>query len=658
MDSGKARRRGDRPEDAEVPVRPPPPVPPPERRAPSPADRLRAPRPEAGPGIWRRGHRPGGAAPPAGPAVRALAAAAACVLLCWQVWTGGLGTFLFRPLRPLADGTWGDGRPWAVAVVVYLYLALILAAIVALCARAGRWGDFRRHLQAAQQVRATQAPPPPDADPAGWPELRAGGAARAADRLGAELASGSLTDVDHARISRAWQCRDTRRPDAVAAFVREIAARGAAAFPHDSGARDLPARTAEHDLLLRQVRVGTAVDSAYNPRALRTAGIALDPGVLATSALVVGPRGAGGTGELVRPVAESLCLQALAGLAAVVLVTTETDAPLAEEAFDAVVRPEDPRTPYSLGLYATDDPDAAADDLADALLGNTATAPGGDDDRASTVLARLTGPFARVHGRLPGVPELRDLLGGDDTVRELRAALADLTDGSAYDAACLRGLDALLARRPRGPGDCRALLADGVALLDRPAFADFFTPSTAPSPARRPVPLGALDRPVRIRFDLPERRHPAASRILARLLLGQFARLAAARGDRDPFAFLVLDDAAQAVTVRTLEGLRRLRSAHAGALLTLRSLNDEVPWPLCRPLLDSVGCRVACARLSPPDARHFAGSWYSEFADYGAAGRIWTEYELATAVPLGFAVLSCADLHGRRTPPLLAALGR
>lgn len=637
---------------------PPHSYPPPRPAAPlSTADWLRSPRPEAGPGIWRRGHRPRDETPLAWLVAVALATASAGTLLCGLLWTERLGYLWLVPVEWAMD--WD--RSWIRISLAYAYYALILAIVLVVCARVGRWGDLLRRLRAAQKAHTPQPPPSPDTDPARWPELRAAGAATAADRLTAELASGSLSDVDHARITHAWQARDPHHPGHAAAFVQEVTARGAGAFPHSSGARDLPARSAEHDLLLRQVRIGTAVDTAANPYALRTAGIALDPGVLAASALAVGPSGAGKTGELVRPVTESLCLQALACQASVVLVTSDTDAPLPDDAFDVVVRPGDPRSPYSLDLYGTDDPDAAAGDLADALLGNLAMPPGsGDGNRAATMLlARLNAPFARVHGRLPGLAELRELLDGDDAVHELRTALADMADGGAYDTACLRGLDTLLAGHPTGPGDCRTLLADNVALLDRPAFAGCFTPhEDRHAPPRHPVSLRALDQPVRIRIDLPERRHPAASRVLARLLLGQFTRSAAACHDQNVFAFLILDDAAQAVTVRTLEGLRRLRSAHAGALLTLRSLTDDVPWHLRRPLLDAVGCRIACARLSPLDARHFTEVWHADYTTDAGTARRWTEYELTTAAPPGYAVFSCTTVPGGRTQPLLIGLGR
>ncbi|GAA2110387.1 hypothetical protein [Streptomyces synnematoformans] len=342
MDSGEPGRRGDGAEGAAWPPPPPAPPAPPAPTPPVPAAPphpyapprpptpitlaawLRLPRPAAAPGIWRCGHRPRDGRGMWLTAL-ALSTAAACVLLCVLLWTGRLGSLWARPLGWLPDGR--EGR-WKPHVLAYGYYALVLAIVVTVCAHVGRWREYVRHLRGAGRRPAPQFPAPPREDPADWPELRAAGAAEAARLLTAELESGAMSDVDHARITHAWRVGARHRPDWIDAFVQEITARGAAAYPHRSGARDLPHRTAAHDLLLRQVRIGTAADHPANPYAFRTAGIALDPAVLATSALAVGPSGSGKTGGLVRPVVESLCLQALAGRAAVVLVSSAADPPV------------------------------------------------------------------------------------------------------------------------------------------------------------------------------------------------------------------------------------------------------------------------------------------------------------------------------------------
>ena len=163
------------------------------------------------------------------------------------------------------------------------------------------------------------------------------------------------------------------------------------------------------------------------------------------------------------------------------------------------------------------------------------TLPGGDSRRAATALAQLLGPFRAAHGRFPAVPELRELLDGAPAGAG-RAAHGPR--GRPVTTALLRELDAR-ERQSERSGDIGVLLADRIALLDRPAFAAFFDPTGS----TRQVSLRALDHPLRVRIDLPERGHAEASRILARLVLAQFTECAVARADRSLFACLVLDDA-------------------------------------------------------------------------------------------------------------------
>ncbi|MFJ9578056.1 ATP/GTP-binding protein [Streptomyces sp. NPDC101191] len=524
----------------------------------------------------------------------------------------------------------------------------------------------------------------PAADPAApdladWPELRAAGLSEAADRLAAEGAAGRMNDVDHTRIRAAW---DTARgaPDRQAAFVQEVRARGAAAFLHPSGARQLPGRAAAHDLSLRQVRLGTVADVARNPYPRRGTRLAVDPAVLGTSMLVVGPSGSGKTTRLLRPVVESLALQALAGQAAVVTVGP-AGAPLGpDEAYDVVIRVGDPNSPHDLDLYGgTGDPDQAAALLADVLADDTT-----DPRRAATALAQLLGPFHAVHGRFPSIPELRELLDGAPAPRQaLRAALE-----RAGHPSLVRELDAR-ERQDGTAGDPAGALADRVALLDRPAFAGFFDTTGH----GQPFTMRALEHPVRVRIDLPETGHAEASRLLARLVLAQFLARAVTRTDRARFACLVLDDAAHTLTAGTLRGLQRLRSANAGVVLGLRSL-DDVPEHLRTPLFGAVGCRVALAGVTTWDGKRFAETWGTEWVETRdvtsrtvladepltrvmhtlrklVTGRAvttdavtvrevererWSASDLAHAVPPGHAVLSLTHVRGEHTPPLLVDL--
>lgn len=460
--------------------------------------------------------------------------------------------------------------------------------------------------------------------------------------------------------------------------------KGADAFLHPSGRRDLPRRTAVHDPLTGQVRIGACADDPRNPYARRGSGMALEPASLGTSLLVVGPPGSGKTERVVRPVVESLALRALTGQAAVLAVGAGGDRLGPDGAYDVVVRIGDPASLHDFDLYGgTTDPDEAAAALAEGLAGDL---PAPDTRRAATALGQLLGPYRAVHGTFPPVPELRELLEGSAAAMDgLRQALE-----SSGHHAMLRELDAR-QRQAGGAGDPAAVLADRIAVLDRPAFAGFF----ATGPDARPFSLRSLEQhPLRVRIDLPERAHAEASRLLARLILAQFNAITAARADRSLFVCLVLDDATHTVTAETVRGIRRLRSVNAGAVLALRTL-DDVPEDLHTPLLGAVGCTMAFPGVTTWDGKRFAETWGKEwvevrevaqhgvFADQPltralhalrkmATGKAvttdavtvrqvererWSASGLAYELPVGHAVLSLTTVDGEHAPPLLVRLG-
>ncbi|AXG80583.1 ATP/GTP-binding protein [Streptomyces paludis] len=527
----------------------------------------------------------------------------------------------------------------------------------------------------------------PDAEaaapsPAEWPELRAAGQRDAAETLAAEARAGGMNDVDCARLRRAWSVA-AARPERIAAFTEAVLRKGAAACPHPSGDRDLPQRTARHDLLTGQVRIGSCADDPHNPYERRGSGVALEPALLGTSLLAVGPPGAGKSGRLVRPLVESLALQALAGQAAVVAVCAAGTPLGPDSAYDVVIKIGDPASPHDLDLYGgTTDPDEAAAVLAEGLAGDVGTV---DGRRAASALAQLIGPYRAAHGHFPAVPVLRELLDGDPAaLTGLRAALT-----AADDRAMLRELDAR-ARQAGGAGDPGPLLSDRLALLDRPAFAEFF----ATGARTRVFSLRSLEGlPVRVRIELPERAHAEASRLLARLVLAQFTAVAAARTDRSLFICLVLDDATHTLTPETVRGVRRLRSVNAGAVLALRTI-DDVAEGLHTALLGAVGCCMAFSGVTTWDGKRFAEVWGKEwvetrevaqhtvFADQPFTRAVhalrklvtgkavttdavtvrqvererWSASELAYEVPAGHAVLSLRTVAGDHAPPLLVDL--
>lgn len=566
----------------------------------------------------------------------------------------------------------------------FVYYLLLAAAVVAVVGRAGTWPAVQRRRARAAGTEPLAGPTPPK-DPADWPELRSAGLAESADRLAEATRAGSLGDVDYARIRRAWQGVHAR-PERLADFVDTVRRHGPAACAHPSGLRDLPVRTATHDLATGQVKIGTVVDDGRNPYARRTTGVALEPALLGTSLLAVGPSGSGKSVRLVRPVIESLCLLALANRAAVVAVTAHGNAVVPDGDFDLVIAVGQAGNTHDLDLYGgAEDPDEAARVLAEALVGDlSAGLPGGDSRRAATALAQLIGPYRCVHGHFPAVPELRELLGGAPAaLGALRTALEE-----AGEASQLRELDARERQSARGD-DIGVLLSERIAFLDRPAFAGSFRTDGG----GRTFSLRAIEHPMRVRVDLPERGHAEASRIIARLVLAQFTEAALTRSDRSLFACLVLDDATSTVTADSVRALQRLRSAHAGVVLALRTLED-VPEPLRGPLLGSVGCRMAFAGLAPWDGGRFAESWGTEWVQTRdvtnrqiisdepltkalhmmrrlVTGRAptaeavtvreverarWSASDLAHAVPAGHAVLSMTTVRGEHAPPLLVDL--
>ncbi|MFD6418910.1 ATP-binding protein [Streptomyces sp. NPDC060194] len=682
-DTGGARARRPRP------VPPPRPAHAPDAEPPFLAW-LRVPRPEAAPGIWRQGYVPRPPDEPDRIPGRQLVAGALIAFLCgWLLWSllynGYLGSWWFWPVLALVPDHWYQGAAddrAAFEFVSNAYYVLVGGGILVAFARLGRWGEVWKRYGPARLARSrTAAQDVPHEDPSLWPRLRAGGAEQAAERLLAEARAGRMGDVDHARIERAWQSVRSGR-NSLAAFTDTVLREGAAACVHPSGARDLTGRSAVHDLAAGQVRLGTAADDPRNPSAYRAAGLGLSPGLLATSLLAVGPAGSGKTGRLVRPVTEALCLQALAGRAAVVAVGTGAGLGRPED-FDVVVRIGHPDSAHDLDLYGgAADPDEAAALLAEALVGDL-DATGGSR-RAAVALAQLLGPYRAAHGRFPGIPELRDLLeGAAGPLAALRTALTE-----AGEHAALRELDAR-ERQAGAAGDPGAQLADRIALLDRPAFADFL----GGGPGGRAFSLRALEHPVRVRIELPERGHADAARILARLVLAQFTAAATARTDRSLFAAMVLDDASYAVTGEAIRGLKGLRSANAGVVLTLRTL-DDVPRPLRTALLGAVGCRMVLSGVTPWDGQDFAEVWGKEWVEArdvtdrqiitdepltkvthfvrrlvtgkGPTAQSvtvrqvererWSASELAHAVPPGHGVVSLTDVRGEHAPPVLVDL--
>ncbi|WP_320773219.1 ATP/GTP-binding protein [Streptomyces sp. CRN 30] len=547
-------------------------------------------------------------------------------------------------------------------------------------ARLGGWLPYARQLLAARRASAPVDVPTARRPRSQWPALRDAGQHEAAELLTAEVAGGRMNDVDCTRVEHAFAV--ARRDASLRAFHDTVLRQGGAAWAHPSGARDLPRRTARHDLLAGQVRLGRWSAAERTPRPFHDAGAALGPDALGTSLLAVGPSGSGKTRGLVEPVTEALALQALTGRCAVVAVSAPGGPLCADDTFDVIVRIGDPASVYDLDPYAeSDDPDEAAAVLAEALVGDLD--PAGARS-AATALAQLIGPFRAAYGRFPALPELRELLEGEPAaLTPLREALT-----GRGDDVMLRELDTRL-RHAGAPGDPGRALADRLALLNRPVFADFFG-GGGPG---RPFSLRAVaHHPLRVRIDLPARGHEEAGRVITRLVLAQFTSVV--RENRHPhFACLVLDDATGAVTADSVRRVQRLRGQNAGVLLALRTVAD-VPEALHGPLYGAVGCRMAFSGVTTWDGGRFAQAWGTEwvettevakhtvFADQPMTRALhalrklvtgkavttdavtvkqvererWSASELAHSVPPGHAVLSLTTVKGEHTPPLLVDL--
>ncbi|WP_419998291.1 hypothetical protein [Streptomyces boninensis] len=616
--------------------------------------------------------------------------AAATLAAAFAIWMLTVPN-IYIPIEPvffsLAPYAWSSGRPSQSGAVLYNYgvYTLLTFAILLVAARLGRWREVFRPQEKGGKAEGDGEDE--DEEPvtaADWAELRAVGLHDEADALAHEAAAGAMNDVDQSRITRAWETVQAQ-PSRLKPFTDAVRHDGAAAFPHPSGLRDIGGRAARHDLVTGQVRIGAAPDDGRNEYAYRGEGIALEPSLVSTGLLAVGPAASGKTGRVVAPCAESLCLQALAGRAAVVSVGAAGAELGADEAYDVVIRVGDPDSRHDLDLYGgTGDPDQAAALLADALLGADPGVRTAELRQGALAIAQLLGPYRAAHGRFPGVPELRALLDAEPVaVAALREACEAAGDGAA-----LRELEGR-ERQSRRAGDIGPLLADRIAVLDRPAFAGFFEPGWQ----GRQFSMRALEHPMRVRIDLPERGHAEAARLLTRLLLAQFVSVVPARRDRSLFAGLVLDDAAHTVTAETVRGVQRMRSANAGVVLALRSL-DEVAEELRGPLLSAVGCRMALSGVSTWDGRHFADAWGAEWVQErdithtpdvsgGTLRRSlrgvrqlvtgskvmsqsvtvrqvererWSASELANTVPAGHAVVSFTNVEGKRGSPVLVDL--
>ena len=456
-----------------------------------------------------------------------------CGWLLWSLlWNGYLGGYWLWPLARLTPDSWRPTRPLGDRHRYVYYadrrrhparvlrprrpLCRSLAALCApLCRRAGA--------------------PRRAAAPRGRPRRLAASARRgpldAAQRLGRGRAPGALSDVDYARIRRAWQ-GVRARPERLAAFTDTVlrARRRRLRAPLRARATCPCAPPPTTCSPARSASAPPSTTSA-TPTPTAAPALALEPALLGTSLLAVGPPGVGQDRRGSCGPSSSRCaLQALAGRAAVVAVgaagrRARPRRRLRRRRADRATR----LRPRPRPLRRRHRPRRGR------------RRPRRGAGRRLRHAARRRQPARRHRAR----PAARPLPRGPRPLPRRAGAAraagrrARRRRRAAQRAGRRRATQAHAARtgRPGAAVGARrrtsaALLADRLALLDRPAFAELLRHR----PATRPALLAARPRPhpLRVRIDLPERGHAEASRMLARLVLAQFT--ASRRGPRRPLA--------------------------------------------------------------------------------------------------------------------------
>lgn len=135
---------------------------------------LRAPRPDAAPGVWRFGHHPRPEEEPEQiPARQLLSGAVIAFLVGWLVWSllwnGYLGGWWVLPLELFTPDSWRhSGDRVGNAFLWYGYYTLIALIIMVVVGRLGRWNEiWRRYGPPAWRGTApvNERPPPPRTTP-------------------------------------------------------------------------------------------------------------------------------------------------------------------------------------------------------------------------------------------------------------------------------------------------------------------------------------------------------------------------------------------------------------------------------------------------------------------------------------------------------------
>lgn len=411
----------------------------------------------------------------------------------------------------------------------------------------------------------------------------------AAQVLDAMSQDRTVADYDYARILAAVD-RSAADSERAESLSRELVADGAGAALHPSGLRTLPGNPhAPHNMLSGEVMLG-AVATPDDAEQTPARPFSVDLDTLRTSLLAVGPPGSGKTHGIVMPLVEHLSMAALTHRASLVVIDSQAELDR-EGWFDVTIDPLHPT--YGFSLFGGTDADAAAERLALAMLPAT---PDPDaeallDAHANALYACLA-PYREAFGSWPTVHELLMLLRADEN------AIASVKEQFADSGEWADLLDAHLTQvhRPQSPV---AGLIERFARLDRPALRRLFD-------APEPFDLADVNGPVRVRVVLPEVEYPHVARMLTRLVVSQFVRVASDAGtNRRIFKGLVVDGAAHYVDDYAARGLQRLRANNAGLVLTARSLAEFGP-DVRTEVFGASGCKAVFGGLDTDDASTYA----------------------------------------------------
>ena len=563
-----------------------------------------------------------------GPAARAAAAAAGALLVWILVWTGTVPgmelTFSF------VAGPWMGTDRTLTTVVTYTLYALITLVIVWPFARLGRWSRLRRRNADGPPAEPHGAPErawnrgpgtarrrPRREGPRGW-RGRSGRVARTARRRAGRgrrpARRGGPVGPDERRRLRPYPTRlDLRagRQHPAGRLHRHRAAQRRRRL-HPPLRRARSARSAPPGTICSSARSGSARSPTTSATRTPTAARASPstPALLGTSLLAVGPPGCG-QDRAARPARRRVAVPPGARRAGRGRRGRRRRHPSSEPTTRSTSWSSSATPPPSTTSTCTAAPPTPTRPRPSSPRRWSATSP--TARRRQPARRHRPRPAARPLPRRPRPLPRRARAAGAAGRRPGRArapcARRWTRPGSA--GRMHRELDAR-ARQSGAPGDV------GPAAR---------RPGRAARPARvrrilrrhrrqaRPFSLRALDHPLRVRIDLPERGHAEASRMLARLVLAQFTASAVARADRSLFACLVLDDATAHASPPTPCAASSGCAPPTPGPCSRCAPSTTSRRRCARALLGAVGCRMAFSGVTTWDGERFAEAWGTEWVE-------------------------------------------